>query len=147
MSKHILKHFTPLFADSIQKPLVMAKLQTDGSFRYRDRTSRTACLLEDEGEIYKSVKTYFDHENSYESEWCSILDGILMSQGHQIGDLQIENDNLSVISCLVNRRRPAQMYAAKYYDDVLHSAKDMDWLEIRWIPRRLNKADALFRLS
>ena len=148
MSKHSLKHFTLLFRDTvISKPLVISKIQTDGSFRYRDRISRTACLLKDQDEVYKSVKTYFHHQNSYESEWVSVLDGIRMSQDHQIGDLQLENDNLSVINCLVNRRRPAQGYVTKYYDEVLHSAKDMDWLEIRWIPRKLNKADNLFRIS
>jgi ribonuclease HI len=147
MSKHTLKHFTRFFDSIAVKPPTIAKLQTDGSFRYRDRISRTACLLKDEEEVYKSVKTYFHHQNSYESEWASVLDGIRMSQSYQIGDLQLENDNLSVIQCLVNRRRPAQGYAAKYYDDFLFAAQDMDWLEIRWIPRKLNKADDLFRIS
>ena len=126
--------------------MIISSLQTDGSFRYNDRISRTACLLNDEGELFKSVKTYFDHKNSYESEWCSILDGIRMSQANGCGDVQLENDNLSVINCLINERPPAQGYVAKYYTDVLHASRDMDWLEVRWIPRKLNKADGLFRL-
>lgn len=146
MSTQSLKRFSLLYAKSSFKPLSIAKLQTDGSFRYKDRISRTACLLRDEGEVYKSVKTYFDHQNSYESEWASVLDGILLSQDYQIGDIQLENDNLSVINCLVSERRPAQAYVAKYYDDVRAAAKGMDWLEIRWIPRKLNKADGLFRI-
>jgi ribonuclease HI len=149
MSTQSLKRFSLLYAKSQFKPLLISKLQTDGSFRYSNRISRTASLLreESEGEVYKSVKTYFHHQNSYESEWASVLDGIRMSQSYKIGDLQLENDNLSVIQCLVNRRRPAQGYAAKYYDDFLFAAQDMDWLEIRWIPRKLNKADDLFRIS
>ena len=146
MSTQSLKRFSLLYAKSSFKPLSIAKLQTDGSFRYKDRISRTACLLRDEGEVYKSVKTYFEHKNSYESEWASVLDGILLSQDYQIGDIQLENDNLSVINCLVSERRPAQAYVAKYYDDVRAAAKGMDWLEIRWIPRKLNKADGLFRI-
>jgi len=147
MSTQSLKRFSLLYAKSQFKPLLISKLQTDGSFRYNDRISRTASLLreESEGEVYKSVKTYFNHQNSYESEWASVLDGIRMSQDYEVGEIQLENDNLSVINCLVNERRPAQGYVAKYYDDVRAAAKDMDWLEIRWIPRKLNKADGLFR--
>ena len=146
MSTHLLKRFTLLGSKVSIKPSVVGLLQTDGSFRYTDRISRTACLLKDEGEVYKSVKTYFQHQNSYESEWASILDGIQMSQDYQVGSIQVENDNLSVIHCLVNGRKPSQGYVAKYYTDVLAAVKDMDWLEIRWIPRKYNKADGLFRI-
>jgi lipopolysaccharide biosynthesis glycosyltransferase len=70
-----------------------------------------------------------------------------MSQDYTIGCLQLENDNLSVIHCLVNERKPSQAYAAKYYNDVRAAVKDMDWMEIRWISRKYNKADALFRIG
>lgn len=136
--------FSLLFSTRLQ-PSALGFLQTDGSFRYNDRISRTASLLKNDGEVYRSVKTYFDHKNSYESEWCSILDGIRFSQEYT-GELQLENDNLSVINCLINERKPPQSYAAKYYNDVLHASRDMDWLEVRWIPRKLNKADGLFRI-
>ena len=146
MPRASIQRFSLLFTRRSAEPMIISSLQTDGSFRYNDRISRTACLLNDEGELFKSVKTYFDHKNSYESEWCSILDGIRMSQANGCGDVQLENDNLSVINCLINERPPAQGYVAKYYTDVLHASRDMDWLEVRWIPRKLNKADGLFRL-
>lgn len=146
MPRASIQRFSLLFTRRSAEPMIISSLQTDGSFRYNDRISRTACLLKDEGEVYKSVKTYFDHKNSYESEWCSILDGIRMSQANGCGDVQLENDNLSVINCLINERPPPQGYAAKYYVDVMHASRDMDWLEVRWIPRKLNKADGLFRL-
>ena len=146
MPRASIQRFSLLFTRRSVEPMIISSLQTDGSFRYNDRISRTACLLNDEGELFKSVKTYFDHKNSYESEWCSILDGIRMSQANGCGDVQLENDNLSVINCLINERPPAQGYVAKYYTDVLHASRDMDWLEVRWIPRKLNKADGLFRL-
>ena len=146
MPRASIQRFSLLFTRRSAEPMIISSLQTDGSFRYNDRISRTACLLNDEGELFKSVKTYFDHKNSYESEWCSILDGIRMSQANGCGDVQLENDNLSVINCLINERPPAQGYVANYYTDVLHASRDMDWLEVRWIPRKLNKADGLFRL-
>jgi ribonuclease HI len=147
MPRASIQRFSLLFTRRSVEPMIVSSLQTDGSFRYKDHISRTACLLKDESEVYKSVKTYFDHQNSYESEWCSVLDGILMSQANGCGDVQLENDNLSVINCLVNERKPPQSYAAKYYVDVMHASRDMDWLEIRWIPRKLNKADGLFRIQ
>ena len=126
------------------RPLEVAHLQTDGSFRYRDRISRTAALLKSE-ETFKSVKTYFDHQNSYESEWCSILDGIQMTQKNEVSSISLENDNLGVINSLIQRRRPRHEYAAAYYDVIMKEVKYMDYVEMRWIPRRFNKADGLFR--
>jgi ribonuclease HI len=146
MPRASLRPFSLLFTTHARPPIVIAALQTDGSFRYKDRISRTACLLNDEGSTYKSVKTYFEHKNSYESEWCSVLDGIRMSQDYQIGNLQIENDNLSVMNCLINERPPPQGYVTKYYADIIAASRDMDWLEVRWIPRKLNKSDGLFRI-
>ena len=127
------------------RPLEIAHLQTDGSFRYTDRVSRTASLLLSD-EKYTSVKTYFDHKNSYESEWCSILDGIQMTQSNDVSAISLENDNLGVINALIQKRLPRHDYAAVYYDLILKEVKHMDFVEIRWIPRRLNKADALFRI-
>ena len=123
----------------------MAHLQTDGSFRYKDKVSRTAVLLKADA-TFKSVKTYFDHQNSYESEWCSILDGIQMTQSNDVSAISLENDNLGVINALIQKRLPRHDYAAVYYDLILKEVKHMDFVEIRWIPRRLNKADALFRI-
>jgi len=127
------------------KPLEVAHLQTDGSFRYRDRISRTAALLKSE-ETFKSVKTYFDHQNSYESEWCSILDGIQMTQKNEVSSISLENDNLGVINSLVQQRPPRHEYVAAYYDLIMKEVKHMDYVEMRWIPRRYNKADGLFRI-
>jgi ribonuclease HI len=127
------------------RPQEVAHLQTDGSFRYKDKISRTAALLKADA-TFKSVKTYFDHKNSYESEWCSILDGIQMTQSNDVSAITLENDNLGVINALIQKRLPRHDYAAVYYDLILKEVKHMDFVEIRWIPRRLNKADALFRI-
>ena len=145
MSKRPSAAFSALVKKTLFTPPLLAKLQTDGSFRYNDRISRTASLLKTD-ETYKSVKTYFEHTNSYESEWCSVKDGIVMTQEYDVDSVQIENDNLSVMNSLIHKRRPKQEYAAVYYEDIMKLAKDMEWVELRWIPRRLNKADKLFRI-
>ena len=145
MSKRPIAAFAALVKKTLHMPPHLASLQTDGSFRYVDRISRTASLLKTD-ETYKSVKTYFDHQNSYESEWCSVMDGILMSQENDVDSLQIENDNLSVMNSLIQRKVPKQEYAAIYYEEIMKLVQPMEWVELRWIPRRLNKADKLFRI-
>jgi len=145
MSKRPVSAFAALVKKTLHMPPLVAKLQTDGSFRYVDRISRTASLLKTD-ETYKSVKTYFDHQNSYESEWCSVMDGIIMSQANEVDSVQIENDNLSVMNCLIQRKVPKQEYAAVYYEEIMKLVKPMELVELRWIPRRLNKADKLFRI-
>jgi hypothetical protein len=69
-----------------------------------------------------------------------------MTQECDVDSVQIENDNLSVMNSLIYKCRPKQEYAAVYYEDIINLAKDMEWVELRWIPRRLNKADRLFRI-
>lgn len=145
MSRRPIAAFSAIVMKTLHAPPHIAQLQTDGSFRYVDRISRTASLLKSD-ETYKSVKTYFDHANSYESEWCSVMDGILMSQTNEVDSVQIENDNLSVMNCLIQKKMPKQEYAAVYYEEIMKLVKDMEWVELRWIPRRLNKADKLFRI-
>jgi ribonuclease HI len=145
MSKRPIAAFSALVKKTVFAPPLLARLQTDGSFRYTDRISRTASLLKTD-ETYKSVKTYFEHINSYESEWCSVRDGIIMTQENDVDSIQIENDNLSVMNSLIQKRIPRQEYAAVYYQEIMSLAKNMEWVELRWIPRRLNKADRLFHL-
>lgn len=145
MSRRPIAAFSALVRKTVHIPPHIAHLQTDGSFRYKDRISRTASLLNTD-ETYKSVKTYFDHENSYESEWCSVMDGIILSQTNELDSVQIENDNLSVMQSLIQKKIPKQEYAAVYYEEIMKLIQPMEWVEIRWIPRRLNKADKLFRI-
>ena len=74
------------------------------------------------------------------------MDGIIMSQNNDVDSVQIENDNLSVMNCLIQRKIPKQEYAAVYYEEIMKLVRPMEWVELRWIPRRLNKADKLFRI-
>jgi ribonuclease HI len=137
--------FATLASATIVEPQILYHIQTDGSFRYNDRISRTAVLLKKDTTPYSLVETYFDHANSQESEWCSVMNGLLYAQSHDIGAVKLENDNLGVITSLLSRKKPKILYAY-YYEEILENARKMDWVDIRWIPRGLNKADALFRI-
>jgi len=135
--------FFALFSRSTVKPDRLSHLQTDGSFK--KNISRTAALLHHEGETQFNVKRYETHKNSYESEWCSIVDGIQLAKKENAFALRLENDNLGVIQSLILKHAPKHEYVRSYYFYVLDEAKDLEWLDIRWIPRKMNKADALFR--
>jgi len=136
-------YYSPL---TINRRLLVtpAKIQTDGSFM-NGRISRTAVILtKPDGVKYSLVNTYFDHKNSHESEWRSVVDGIEYSIKKEERSAHLENDNLGVINNLVNRNRPTGLYIY-YYDYIFEMLSNMDYLAVRWIPRALNKADKLFR--
>jgi hypothetical protein len=92
------------------------------------------------------IKTYLDHTNSYESEWSSVVDGIEFAIKKKEYTLEIENDNLSVINSLIDKKRPTQKYVVDYFDYIMDISTKLDYLGVRWIPRKLNKADDLFRI-
>lgn len=128
------------------KPPKVAHMQTDGSFFMEFKISRTAVILRDRvGDDYTLCKTYFDHENSMESEWCSILDGIRYAIQKDEGSIELENDCLPVVKSIIRRKIPANSLLANYYTAVFKEIRGLEYLGIRWIPRELNKADELFR--
>lgn len=108
---------------------------------------RLVCLLHLKKLEYSKVKTYLDHRNSYESEWCSILDGIEFALEKNEYVLEVENHNKVVIESLMQKKRPVKPYVVDYFDQILDISKDIDYLAVRWIPRELNKADKLFRIK
>jgi len=121
-----------------------AQVQTDGSFT---SFSRTAVLLKTTTpEEYTLRSTYFDHINSTQSEWCSILDGILFSKKKDQGSIQLENDCLGVVQALLRKKPPRDELLAYFHTSIYKEVKDLDHFGIRWIPREMNKADELFRV-
>jgi len=106
--------------------------------------SRTAVLAFTKPAL-QQVRHYDEHFNSYESEWASVLDGVRFSAAHQIGGIELENDNAAVIAYLKDRRAPPQEYASHYYHEILREAAHLDWFAVRWIPREINRADTLLR--
>jgi ribonuclease HI len=123
------------------------KIQTDGSFKIQNnRISRTAVILtKPDGIKYSLCKTYFDHSNSCESEWCSVVDGLTYAIKKDVKSVNLENDNLGVMNSLIQKNKPSGLYSDYYYF-IFELVKRFDHLAIRWIPRGLNKADKLFRV-
>jgi hypothetical protein len=127
------------------RPPKIARVQTDGF--YKDEISRTAVLLKTRDNIdYTLINTYFDHLNSTEAEWVSVLNGIQYALKKDQGSVELENDCLPVIKHLIHRRPPAKSYLATYYTAILKEARYMDYLGVRWVPREFNKADDLFHI-
>ena len=92
------------------------------------------------------MKTYIDgeHKNSTESEWASILDGIIFSRTNDQGAVELENDNLGVVHTLKMGRATKEM--DRYYSNAIAKEVDkLEWISLRWIPREYNRADRLFR--
>ena len=126
-------------------PPKVARVQTDGSFT---SFSRTAVLLRTTTpEEYTLRSTYLDHVNSTQSEWCSILDGIIFSKRKDQGSIQLENDCLGVIQALLRNRPPRDELTAHFYTTIFKELRELDYFGIRWIPREMNKADQLFRIN
>ena len=127
------------------RPVHIAHVQTDGSFT--PQASRTATILKTvQGEEYSLFRTYFEHKNSQQSEWCSVLDGILYSVKKDQGHIELENDCLGVVRALTQKRQPLDRFAAHCYGKIYKEIRGLEHFGIRWIPREMNRADELFRL-
>ena len=139
--------FIPLTKPNLLLELTpKSHVQTDGSFKPSHKLSRTAViLLKPDGEKYTLCTTYFNHANSHESEWCSVLDGVEFSLKKGSQAINLENDNLGVITSLITEKKPSGLYSDYYYQ-IKDLAKKFDWLGVRWIPRELNRADDLFKI-
>jgi len=135
--------FVQLSANSLLKALKVAHVQTDGSFK--NNISRTAVIIRKNQINHSLCKTFFNHRNSTESEWQSIVDGLEYSIKREEKSITLENDNLGVVNSLIQEKAPNLIYSA-YYFYSLDLIKSMDWVAVRWIPRELNKADKLFRI-
>lgn len=142
-----LNEFSKVASKTLFRPDSVLRVQTDGSFSHKYSISRTAVLVANAKIDQYLVKTYFNHRNSYESEWQSVLDGIIYSIKKGKGSLELENDNLAVINSIIQRKRPDLAYARPYYSEIIDHSRYLDWLSIRWIPRKFNKADKLFYLN
>jgi ribonuclease HI len=140
----IVTKLIPICKNSVVEPLALAAVQTDGSFR--KNISRTAIILDTvQGEQFTLVNTYFTHANSYESEWCSVLNGLEFAQKKKQKAVTLENDNQGVIQSLITQTPPRPLYWP-YYDSIYDLMTSFDWVSVRWIPREQNKADRLFRI-
>lgn len=144
--------FTRIGGLSLQAPPTLALAQTDGSYYTHLRLSRTAVLLKGEAELTGArprslVRTYWTHQNSTESEWASVLDGLEFAMAKDEGAVAIENDNLGVVRAIQGRQPLVKNYSRWYRTEILKKVGLMDYVSIRWIPRGQNRADRLFRIE
>jgi len=150
--KQAVRPFFRIASRTVYKPL-LCNVQTDGAFYQSTKLSRTAVLIQESSPI-ELVKTYFDHNSLYESEWASVLDGMRLSYSLGIRGISLENDNLSVIRMLTMSEEEKendtilwknQEHIFPYYQKIFNIANKLDWVEVRWIPCEINNADDLFR--
>ena len=129
----------------LEKPLVTARLQTDGS--YKPANARIATVLEtiDRMNTYRDVHTILA-DSSDETEWAAVTFGIRRALELNQQIVEVENDNLQVVGALMNPTQQLRKdYALYYRETIYHLANKGIWFGIRWIPRGINDADALFR--
>ena len=130
------------------RPPLVARLQTDATFNHRHPLDSTgACILQTA--TYKA--TYRERfplgrmVNSTEAEWAAVDAALTFALEKDELAVELENDNLSVISQLMRDSYPKQIYARYYHKKIRAQADHMEWLSVRWIPRETNVADLLLR--
>jgi hypothetical protein len=129
----------------IEKPLLAARLQTDGS--YKSGNARVATVLEtlDRMNTHRDVHTILA-DSSEETEWASVAFGIRRALELNQQIVEVENDNFQVVTALMDpQSKPRPEYARYYREVIYYTANQGIWFGIRWIPRGINDADALFR--
>ncbi len=127
-------------------PPLLARLQTDGS--YRARVGRTSVILHTSAgnAIYKHTVTMPFALNSTETEWASVLSGLEFAQDKNEAAIGIENDNLGVIQALIHPGTTLKHEYARFYRQKIQKiANSSVWTGVRWIPLAQNTADALLR--
>ena len=130
----------------IHPPLILTHVQTDGSFG-SFMGARVAAIVRPttERHTYRYVKS-ITAESPTEAEWASIAYGLEAAIQLDQTAINIDNDNLGVIGGLLNHDQPLRKEYARYWRSViLKLTTKTDWTGVRWIPRRDNRADDLFR--
>lgn len=135
-----------------RRSFVPSLVQTDGSFYSGKRSGFVAALLHHNDNIYKQTVWLETAEDSCETEWASVYNGIIFSLNKQATQIHIENDNLGVVESLIattispkQKKRREKEYATYYRHAILSLVKQTNYAAIRWIPREQNRADDLFR--
>lgn len=146
----LLFPFTRVAGHVTHPPLLLATVQTDGSYAHKTGDARVAAILTPT----KSHSTFrhlqsISAESSTEAEWASISMGLELAISHNEGAVGVENDCLGVINTLLSPHDTwlRHEYARYWRYRILRQAKGFEWLGLRWIPREQNRADDLFRVA
>jgi ribonuclease HI len=139
-------HFTRIGGRNVFAPPLCALVQTDGS--YKKNVGRAGAILRtaDLQNIHMRTWDLGSVWSSTEAEYASIFHGLQLALEKDQEFVCIENDCLPVIGSLFFKNNPLKLsYARKYRSDILQLCAQAGWVGLRWIPRELNKADALLR--
>jgi ribonuclease HI len=79
-----------------------------------------------------------------EAEWASVAAGLEFALEHNETAVCIENDNQSVVEGLLKKERNRMEYARYYKNRIEFLTREANWVGVRWIPRKFNRADDLF---
>jgi ribonuclease HI len=124
-------------------------VQCDGSYSARQLSAAAAYLITDPaGTTLMGKRIDLVAISATEAEWASVYHGLEAAMELDQESIKIENDCLSIVAGLVHPTNPLKhVYARHYRKKIQELAAGSAWTGIRWIPRKLNKADALFRLK
>ena len=124
----------------------LTRVQTDNSFYQKDKTGSVAALLYFQGGSYQGYTHPLEHlDSSIESEWASIYFGLEMAKKSNQSLIGLENTCLSVVRHIMMNDSGKKDYTRYYHNKIKEVADELQWCGIRWIPRELNRADALLR--
>lgn len=142
--------FTRVAGHVSQQPLLLATVQTDGSYVPKTGDARVAAILTPtrSQNTFRHVQS-ISADSPTEAEWASISMGIELALSHGERALGIENDCLSVINTLISPHdTPLRHEYARYWRyRILRQTNGTEWVGIRWIPREQNRADDLFKIT
>lgn len=122
-------------------------VQCDGSFS-RLQSAAAYIVMDPAGTTLMGKKVVLAAISATETKWASVFLGLEAALELDQECVALENDCLSVVAGLVHPTYPLKhLYARHYRKKIQDLATQTVWTGIRWIPRKLNKADALFKLK
>lgn len=127
------------------QPLLLARVQTDGSYTHLGGGRISAIVTAPGGRQSGSQMLPVKAANSTEAEWASVALGMRLAIENNAETIGLENDNLGVVAALMHPGNMVKHTYAQYYRQLIYKlAADTMWTGVRWIPRSTNRADDLF---
>lgn len=119
-------------------------IQVDGSYRPQTKTAAVAFYMKTPTGSVLSQSIPVEAQNSTEAEWTSIYFGLQSALSNDYKDLHLQNDCLSIIQAFLPNANPPRPTYAKYFKTKIQTySNEVNWVGISWIPRELNRADAV----
>ena len=122
-------------------------VQCDGSFGRASGAAVAYMVYDGARQVAMSKRVDLPFaSSSTEAEWASVFQGLEAAIDLEKENIGLENDCLSVVSGLSFPTNPLKhVYARHYRKKILDLSAQTLWTGIRWIPRKANRADDLFR--